>query len=122
MNTVRDLSHFPREAAVTPMTQRDLFNDVLAPPPAAAGLFAEVVFDRPLDHAYTYAVPEALRPVIAVGKRVQAPFGRGDKLTTGYCVHLSATAPSRAVKEVGRVLDEEGLLTPNLLRLTRWMA
>src|SRR5262249_17306545 len=40
----------------------------------------------------------------------------------GYCVRLSDTAPERAVKDVLRVLDEEALLTPDLLRLTRWMA
>jgi primosomal protein N' (replication factor Y) len=95
---------------------------VTAPGTPATGLFADIVFDRPLDHAYTYAVPEHLRGVIAVGKRVQAPFGRGDKATVGFCVHLSETVPPREVKEIGRVLDEEALLTPDLMRLTRWMA
>ncbi len=91
-------------------------------PPSTAGLFADVVFDRPLDHAFTYAVGETLRPTIAVGKRVQVPFGRGDRAAVGYCVRLSETAPARAVKEVMAVLDEDALLTDNLLRLTRWMA
>src|SRR5262245_61892313 len=31
-----------------------------AAPPATASRFAEVVFDRPLDHAYTYGVPDHL--------------------------------------------------------------
>jgi primosomal protein N' (replication factor Y) len=103
-------------------TQRDLFGPIEAPPPPRTGLFAEIVFDRPLDHAYSYAVPDEMRPQIAVGKRVQVPFGRGDKATVGYCVGLSETAPERAVKEVLRVLDDEALLTDNLMRLTRWMA
>ncbi len=103
-------------------SQRDLFGDVETPPTTSAGLFADVVFDRPLDQAYTYAVPEAQRDVIAVGKRIQAPFGRGDKAAVGYCVRLSERGPERAVKPLLRVLDEEALLTPNLLRLTRWMA
>jgi primosomal protein N' (replication factor Y) len=107
---------------MTSTVQRDLFNAEPAPLEQAAGLFAEVVFDRPLDHAYTYAVPESLRETIAVGKRVQAPFGRGDRGTVGYCVGLNANDPGRRVKEVQRVLDEEALLTPDLLRLTRWMA
>src|SRR6202790_4694639 len=101
--------------------QRDLFapDEVQA---QAAGLFADIVFDRPLDHAFTYAVGVDLRAKIGVGKRVRAPFGRGDKATIGYCVRLSETAPPRAVKELLDVLDEEALLTDNLLRLTRWMA
>src|SRR5262249_10868791 len=32
------------------------------------------------------------------------------------------TSPERPVKELRRVLDDEALLTPDLLRLTRWMA
>src|SRR5262249_22562031 len=53
--------------------------------------FAEVVFDRPLDHAYSYGVPESLREAVEVGKRVMAPFGRGDRQTTGFCVGVSDT-------------------------------
>jgi primosomal protein N' (replication factor Y) len=107
---------------MTPTVQRELFEGQAVPTAQASGLFAEVVFDRPLDHAYTYAVPDGLRDAIAVGKRVQAPFGRGDKATVGYCVGLTETAPERPVKEVTRILDDEALLTPDLMRLTRWMA
>jgi primosomal protein N' (replication factor Y) len=102
--------------------QRDLFGEVGAPLGPAAGLFAEVVFDRPLDHAYTYAVPASLENAIAVGKRVLAPFGKGERATVGYCVRLTTTDPARPVKEIRRVLDDEVLLTPDLLRLTRWIA
>ena len=111
-----------REQAVTPNTQPDLFDPAESIAPAVVGLFAEVVFDRPLDHPYTYGVPDALRGSIAVGKRVETPFGRGDRETVGFCVNLTETAPDRPVKHLTRVLDEEPLLTPNLLRLTRWMA
>ncbi len=106
---------------MTPTTQHDLFGPVDAPAPQA-GLFADVVFDRPLDDAFTYAVPDDLRTAIAVGKRVEVPFGRGDRLTVGFCVNVGDTLPNRAVKHVVRVLDDEPLLTENLLRLTRWMA
>ncbi len=107
---------------MTETIQLDLFGGAETPTPQRTGLFADVVFDRPLDHAYTYAVPESLRESVGVGKRVQAPFGRGDKATAGYCVRLSETGPDREVKEIARVLDDEALLTDNLLRLTRWMA
>ena len=107
---------------MTIIIQRDLFGDTLAPPPSTAGLFAEVVFDRPLDHAYTYAVPDYLRERVAVGKRVLAPFGKGEKAAVGHCVRLSETQPARAVKELRQVLDDEVLLTADLLRLTRWIA
>lgn len=92
--------------------------NVTAPPT----LFADVVFDRPLDHAYTYSVPDHLHARLAVGKRVEVPFGRGDKGTPGYCVRVSATAPDRPVKAVAKVLDDDALLDDHLLTLTRWMA
>ena len=81
------------------------------PAPPIAGLFADVVFDRPLDHAFTYAVGDDLKASVAVGKRVQAPFGRGDRTTVGYCVRLTETPPPRPVKELTAVLDDEALLT-----------
>src|SRR5438477_4897969 len=122
MNTISQTPRFLWGPAVNQTPQRDLFGEVESPPTAAAGFFAEVVFDRPVDQAYSYAVPDSLRDAIAVGKRVQAPFGRGDKPAIGYCVRLSDTGPERAVKPLYRVLDDEALLTPDLLRLTRWMA
>ncbi|MFO0876157.1 MAG: primosomal protein N' [Gemmataceae bacterium] len=102
--------------------QQDLFPSDPTPSLPITGLFAEVVFDRPLDQAYTYAVGPDLAPLVAVGKRLHVPFGRGDRLTVGYCVGLTDVPPTRAVKEVAAVLDEEALLTDPLLRLTRWMA
>jgi primosomal protein N' (replication factor Y) len=108
---------------VTQISQLNLFGDPVAPAAPETGLFADVVFDRPLDHAYSYRVPEALRGQVAVGKRVQVPFGRGDRPTVGYCVGLGERAPAvETVKELVRVLDDDPLLTANLLRLTRWMA
>src|SRR5437773_10926534 len=103
---------------MTQIVQRDLFATPDAPPEPTAGLFAEIVFDRPLDHAYTYAVPDSLREALTVGKRVKAPFGRGDKATVGYCVGVTTKLPERSVKELQGILDDEALLTPNLLRLT----
>ncbi len=107
---------------MTQIMQRDLFGADESPATPTTGLFAEVVFDRPLDTAYSYGVPEGLRDAITVGKRVQAPFGRGDKQTVGFCVGVTTTRPNRAVKLIARVLDDEPLLDDNLLRLTRWMA
>ena len=46
-----------------PIMQRDLFS--LEDNPTSTGLFADVVFDRPLDHAFTYAVGEPLPSRIA---------------------------------------------------------
>jgi primosomal protein N' (replication factor Y) len=107
---------------VSRSAQPNLFGEPEAPPSTASGLFAEVVFNRPIDHTYTYAVPERLRDSVAVGKRLLAPFGKGDRPIPAFCVGLNEVGPQRAVKEVWQVMDEEVLLTPDLMRLTRWMA
>jgi primosomal protein N' (replication factor Y) len=121
--------NFEQQADVThpydswdPAMQRELFAPETPEAEQAAGPFADVVFDRPLDHAFSYAVGEGLRDRIAVGKRVRVPFGRGNKTTVGYCVRVTKEAPPRPVKEIVEVLDDEPLLTDHLLRLTRWMA
>src|SRR5690242_4796881 len=102
----------------SPTLLDELKSDLSVPPT----LFADIVFDRPLDHAYTYLVPAALHSAIGVGRRVEVPFGRGDKATVGYCIGVHDVAPNRPVKDIFRVLDAESLLTDSLLRLTRWMA
>jgi primosomal protein N' (replication factor Y) len=101
-----------------PAAQAELF----AAPATDAALYAQIVFDRPLDTAYTYAVPEELRHAIKIGQRVEASFGKGDRATIGYCIGFTETAPPRAVKSIVRLVDAEPLLTDPLLRLTRWMA
>lgn len=103
------------------MTQPTLFHEPVEPSESTT-LFAEVVFDRPLDHAFTYGVPESLASQVGIGKRVLTPFGKGDKATVGYCIRVHDQTPGRDVKSIRKVVDAEPLLTPELLRLTRWIA
>src|SRR5438876_2793712 len=121
MNTTAGYAAVIERRSVEQSVQRDLFGGGTAEP-TISGIFADVVFDRPLDHAFTYAVPEELQQVVAVGKRVLVPFGRGDRPTAGFCVRVTDAAPPREVKAVVRVVDDQALLDDNLLRLTRWMA
>ncbi len=87
-------------------------------------LFADIVFDRPLDHAFTYAIPPELVGQVGVGKRVEAPLGRGAKGASGFCVRVSTDPPAAAfqVKAITRVLDGDALVDDHLMKLTRWMA
>lgn len=86
-------------------------------------LLAEVVFNRPLTTVYHYLVSDPLRDLIGPGRRIEAPFGRGNRPTTGFCVGLSTQAPAgRALKSLTGVLDREPLADARLLELTRWIA
>src|SRR5262249_143131 len=48
----------PEPYTVLESTQPSLFDEPQPLAESATGLFAEIVFNRPLDHAYTYAVPD----------------------------------------------------------------
>jgi primosomal protein N' (replication factor Y) (superfamily II helicase) len=88
--------------------------------PAPTTTLADVVFDRPIDQVYTYSVPADLS--VRPGVRVSLPFGRGDKIDTGYVVNVHGVRPPREVKSIVRVLDNTPLITEELLKLTRWVA
>ena len=90
---------------------------------AADCLIAEVVFNRPLTTVFQYLVPNELRDMIGPGQRVEASFGRGTKLTTGFCVGLTTTLPSgKTLKSIASILDREPLVDARMLELTRWIA
>ncbi len=92
-------------------------------------LVASVVLSSGPDRAYDYLVPEAFcdsdraEQCLEPGRRVQVPFGRGNRTAVGYCVQLETRQvdPGR-LKQVAGVVDHVSLLTPAMLRLTRWMA
>lgn len=96
-----------------------------SPPPEQDGLarlYVQITFNRPLTQVYTYGVPDGLVAQAGPGKRMVVPLGRGNQATVGYCVGVSPEPPGRAVKPIRAVLDEDPLLTPAMLRWTRWLA
>ena len=70
MDSPPELPVFLRDPSEGQPVQRELFGESGEAALPSTGLFAEIVFDRPLDHAYTYAVPEAIRDQVAIGKPV----------------------------------------------------
>jgi primosomal protein N' (replication factor Y) len=86
-------------------------------------LAAQVVLNKPLSTAYTYLIPNELRELVGPGQRVRVPFGRGDRPEVGYVVAVGPPEPtSKRLKQVVAVLDREPLVSPKMLRLTRWIA
>lgn len=81
---------------------------------------AQVAVELPLDNLLDYHIPASLRQRCQVGQRVMVPLGARHIL--GYIVGLAETSAVPELKEVLDILDDRPLLTPELLRLTRWMA
>ncbi len=86
-------------------------------------LVAAVVLSAGPSQEFDYFVPDALREVVEVGRRVKVPLGKSNRLVVGYCVRLeNRPAGRRRLKPLHAVLDQCSLLSPAMLRLTRWIA
>lgn len=86
-------------------------------------LVASVVLSAGPNQEFDYFVPDDLRDRAQTGRRVKVPLGRGNRPVVGYCVRLeNRSAGRRKLKPIQAVLDEQSLLSPAMLRLTRWIA
>jgi primosomal protein N' (replication factor Y) len=104
--------------------QQTLFDPEPAPwelDDAAQQHVATVVLASGLAGEFDYLVPEGQN--LEVGCRVQVPLGRGNRSVIGYCVEVRfKPAGGRKLKAITEVLDAHALLSPSMLRVTRWMA
>ena len=81
--------------------------------------FAEIAVALPIDKQFHYSIPKELSEKVSVGKRVFVPFG--NRNVVGYVVGLSDTADVKKLKDVISVIDDEPILTGEMLKLTRWI-
>jgi len=106
--------------------QRQLFNTEPEPWEAddqSEQLVATVVLSAGTAREFDYSVPDALRDVVELGRRVKTPLGPSNRLVVGYCVRLETRpAGRRRLKPLHSVLDQRSLLSPAMLRLTQWIA
>ena len=79
--------------------------------------FCDVALPVPLDRALTYAVGPAEPPV---GARVLVPF-RNEKMA-GVVVRLHDEPPPVEARPILNILDEESILSPQLVDLAQWIA
>jgi primosomal protein N' (replication factor Y) len=88
-----------------------------------------VAFESAADTEFDYLVPDDIWPV-EVGQRVDAPFGKADKLEKGFCVEadilfeesFASHGRGRKLKKVSEVIDKEPLLDSKLMALAQWIS
>ncbi|MCD6393363.1 MAG: DEAD/DEAH box helicase, partial [Planctomycetes bacterium] len=91
------------------------------------GHVVRIAFDTGADTEFDYIVPDRFWPV-QVGQRLEVPFGRGNKLATGFCVAVIDEAPEEQksrrfkLKVVKKVIDNEPLIDNQLMDLARWIS
>jgi primosomal protein N' (replication factor Y) (superfamily II helicase) len=90
---------------------------------------ASVVLATGPEGLFDYEIPprflDATRPerLVEPGRRVRAPFGRGNRPVVGYCVETATKSGGpRRLKALAGVVDSRRLFSPAMLRLTQWMA
>ena len=84
---------------------------------------ATVVFAAPPFGPYDYRIGEPYLQSIHPGQRLQVPLGAGNRALTGYCIHVE-TRRGRfpRLKTIKSIVDEQPLVSRQMLELTRWMA
>ncbi len=100
------------------------------------GHIIRVAFESAADTEFDYAVPDEIWPV-EVGQRVEAPFGKKNKLHVGFCVDSDIRRPDSStalrsaqndrkrkfkLKKVTKVIDKEPLIDAELMELARWIS
>ena len=95
-----------------------LFND----PQQKTAAIARIAFNVALDGVFDYAVPVELAEHINIGVRVKAPFGRGNRMQTGFCIAVNPPEDKkRRLKTIVEILDDAPLLSKALLELAQWL-
>jgi primosomal protein N' (replication factor Y) len=88
--------------------------------------FVEVALPLPLRQTFTYRLPLGLRENVKTGARLLVPFGK--RQLTGYAVALhtrlsdDVEIEQDAIKDALELIDEEPLITEEILKLTQWSA
>ena len=68
-----------------------------------------------IDKPFTYIVPDSLVNKISIGKRVKVPFN--NRVLEGFVIGLEKLDEALDLKEIIEVVDEDIILTPELLEL-----
>ena len=88
--------------------------------------FVEVVLPVPLKRSFTYAVPQDVATRPELGQRVRVPFGK--RRLIGFVTATHTEIPKdldvdiKKLRPIIEFLDDEPLITPEILRLSEWTA
>jgi primosomal protein N' (replication factor Y) len=89
---------------------------------AALPLLAQVAPPVPVSGLFTYEVPEALADRVVPGVRAMVPFGARRLSAMVVAVARGEPPPGVALRPLQRLVDDEPLAGPDILRLGEWLA
>ncbi len=76
-----------------------------------------------LDRIFQYRIPDELLPQIEVGMQVRIPFGKNNRMITGFLINLTEhprIEPER-IKPVENIVNSELAVESQLIKLAWWM-
>lgn len=74
-----------------------------------------------IDKPYDYLVPQELAEKALPGARVMVPFSRGNRPAEGIILAVSDSGDREKLKFIADVLDDEPVLSDEMLKLALWM-
>lgn len=73
----------------------------------------------PLWKTFDYKLPKSY-PIPSAGARVAVPFGRRSMVGVVLAIKKTSSYPLEKLKAIDRVLDDQPVITPTVLRLVTW--
>jgi primosomal protein N' (replication factor Y) (superfamily II helicase) len=83
-------------------------------------MIARVTLDFALRKEFDYLIPPEFERDIEIGSRVKVPFGPRQVL--GSVTALVEHSPQTNLRPIARLLGSQAPITPNVLKLARWIA
>lgn len=88
--------------------------------------YVDIIIDishEAIDRAFQYEVPLSLYGKITVGMQVQVPFGRGNRLRTGYVIGMSEKPQYEVekIKSVHGIIENQVPVEGQLIQLAAWL-
>lgn len=89
-------------------------------------LYADVIVEishESLDRPFQYIIPDNMQDRLIVGMPVRVPFGKGNRLLTGYCIDIKDTPdyPVDKLKAILEIIDNQMNIEGSLISLAWWM-
>src|SRR6266568_5629309 len=84
------------------------------------GMIARVTMEIALRKEFDYLIPPELEGQVEVGTRVKVPFG--PRQVMGCVTALVEQSPHTNLRPILKVVGTRALVTPNILKLARWIA
>ena len=87
-------------------------------------MFANIIVDishEKLDRPFGYIIPKELEDKISVGTAVMIPFGRGNRLISGYVIEITPGFDVSKMKPIHSVVENATSVEGELIKLAWWI-